>query len=87
MYEFLFEPCILKCYEFLFEAWIFLMYFKIPYDFTILRSVFTIRVCFAFSVPSQNHDFNNLDHQPLPSQLQATEKEAASIQRVHLKDK
>jgi hypothetical protein len=28
-----------------------LMYFKIPYDFTILRSVFTIRVCFAFSVP------------------------------------
>jgi hypothetical protein len=63
------------------------MYFKIPYDFTILQSVFTIRVCFAFSVPSQNHDFNNLDHQPLPSQLQATEKEAASIQRVHLKDK
>jgi hypothetical protein len=23
-------------YEFLFEAWIFLMYFKIPYDCTIL---------------------------------------------------
>jgi hypothetical protein len=22
-------------YEFLFEAWIFLIYFKIPYDFTI----------------------------------------------------
>jgi hypothetical protein len=35
MYEFLFEPCILKCYEFLFEAWFFLMYFKIPYNFTI----------------------------------------------------
>ena len=38
-----------------------LMYFKIPYDFTILRSVFTIRVCIAFSVPCQNRDFNNLD--------------------------
>jgi hypothetical protein len=54
MYEFLFEPYILRClnyvwifiwsmyfkvletmYEFLFEAWIFLIYFKIPYDFTI----------------------------------------------------
>ena len=31
----------------------FLMYFKIHYDFTI-------RVCFAFSVLCQNHDFNNL---------------------------
>jgi len=38
-------------YEFLFKAWIFLMYFKIPYDFTILRSVFTIRVCEQLSVP------------------------------------
>jgi len=44
MHEFLFEPCILKCYEFLFETWIFLMHFKIPYDFTI-------QVCFALSVP------------------------------------
>jgi hypothetical protein len=35
MHEFLFELYILKCYEFLFEAWIFLIYFKIPYDFTI----------------------------------------------------
>jgi hypothetical protein len=46
--------------EFLFESWIFLMYFKIPYDFMILRSVFTIRVCFVFSMPCQNRDFNNL---------------------------
>jgi hypothetical protein len=38
----------------------FLMYFKIPYDFTILRSVFTIRVYFAFFVSCQNRDFNNL---------------------------
>jgi hypothetical protein len=38
----------------------FLMYFKIPYDFTILRSVFTIRVWFACSVPCQNRDFDNL---------------------------
>jgi hypothetical protein len=37
-----------------------LMYFKILYDFIILRSVFTIRVCIVFSVPCQNHDFNNL---------------------------
>ena len=36
------------------------MYFKIPYDFTILRFVFTIRVWFACSVPCQNHDFDNL---------------------------
>jgi hypothetical protein len=51
------------------DSWIFiwsmnflLMYFKIPYDFTILRSIFTIRVCIAFFVPCQNHDFNNLDY-------------------------
>jgi hypothetical protein len=37
----------------------FLMYFKIPYDFTI-------RVCFAFSVPCQNHDFDNLGHEDKP---------------------
>ena len=36
------------------------MYFKIPYDFMILRSVFTIRVWFACSVPCQNRDFDNL---------------------------
>ena len=39
------------------------MYFKIPYDFMILRSVFTIQVWFAYSVPCQNHDFNNLDQE------------------------
>jgi hypothetical protein len=46
--------------EFLFEVWMFLMYFKNPYDFTILQSIFTIQVCFVFSVPCQNRDFNNL---------------------------
>ena len=69
MYEFLFDACILRClkpwttYDFLFEAWIFifLMYFKILYDFTILRSVFTIWVYFAFSVPCQKYVFNNLN--------------------------
>jgi hypothetical protein len=54
MYEFLFDPYILRClnyiwifiwsmyfkvletmYEFLFVAWNFFMYFKIPYDFMI----------------------------------------------------
>jgi len=35
MYGFLFKACILRCYEFLFEAWLFLMYFKISYDFMI----------------------------------------------------
>jgi len=40
MYRFLFEACILRYYKFLFEAWIFLMDFKIPYDFTILQSEF-----------------------------------------------
>jgi len=29
-------------YEFLFEVWIFLMYFKTSYNFMILQSVFTI---------------------------------------------
>jgi hypothetical protein len=47
-------------YEFLFEAWIFLMYFKIPYDFTILQSIFTIQVYFAFSVLCQKYVFKNL---------------------------
>jgi len=42
-----------------------LMYFKIPYDFMIYRSIFTIRVCFAFSMPCQNRDFNNLGFNPL----------------------
>jgi hypothetical protein len=27
----------------------------------ILRSIFTIRVCFVFSMPCQNRDFNNLE--------------------------
>jgi len=44
-----------------------LMYFKFPYDFTILRSVFTIQVYFAFFVPCQNRDFNNLGVYPDPS--------------------
>jgi len=60
MYEFLFEPCILRCLNY---VWIFFwsMYFKvlelymkkIPYDFTI-------RVYFAFSVSCQKYIFDNL---------------------------
>jgi len=44
----------------------FLIYFKIPYDFMILQFVFTIRVYFVFSVPCQNHNFNNL----IPTRVQ-----------------
>jgi hypothetical protein len=39
------------CMNFYLKHEFFLIYFKIPYDFMILRSVFTIRVCFVFSVP------------------------------------
>jgi hypothetical protein len=53
--------CIVYVWIFIWSMNFLLMYFKIPYDFTILRSVFTIRVCFGFSVPCQNHDFNNLE--------------------------
>jgi hypothetical protein len=59
MYEFLFEglkyvwifiwnmfcKVLELCINFYLKHEFFLMYFKIPYDFTILRSVFTIRVC------------------------------------------
>jgi len=43
----------------------FLMYFKIPYNFTILRSVFTIRVYFVFFVPCQKYIFNNIGYNNL----------------------
>ena len=44
MYEFLFGVCILRCLKLCMNFYLkyefFLMYFKIPYDFTILRSEF-----------------------------------------------
>jgi hypothetical protein len=40
------------CMNFYLKYEFILIYFKIPYDFTILRSVFTIQVYYPFSVPS-----------------------------------
>jgi hypothetical protein len=42
-----------------YDFFMFLMYFKIPYDFMILRFVFTIRVYFIFFVSCQKCIFNN----------------------------
>ena len=50
MYEFLFEPCILRCLNYVWKKK-FLM---------ILWSVFTIRVYFVFSVLCQKYVFDNL---------------------------
>jgi len=49
MYEFLFEPCILRCLNFVWK--------KISLQFYD----FTIQVYFAFSVPCQKYVFDNLD--------------------------
>jgi hypothetical protein len=51
------------CMNFYLKHDFFLMYFKIPYGFTILRSVFTIQVYFIFSVPCQKYIFSNLTSQ------------------------
>ena len=56
--------CIVYVWIFIWSMNFLLMYFKIPYDFTI-------RVCFAFSVPCQNRDFNNLERK-CPGQLART---------------
>ena len=50
MYEFLFEPCILRCLKYVYKK-ISLRF----YDFTI-------RVYFVFSVPCQKCVFNNLEY-------------------------
>jgi hypothetical protein len=62
------------------------MYFKIPYDFMILRSVFTIRVCFAFSVPCYNHDFNNLVAKSLSSLSLGPERKVDEDDDIHIED-